>query len=180
MIISSSSFSDKGSIPSRHTCEGLNISPSLAWCDLPKNTRSLVLVVDDPDAPDPQSHSMTWVHWILYNMPPLTEGIPEGVAPEELPPGTLQGVNDWHYAGYGGPCPPIGQHRYVHRLIALDTLLPDLEYPDWVKLEKAMRGRVIAQAQLVGLYRSKPRLKVDAMTVNASKLIWMNYGHHRY
>lgn len=162
MIISSSSFSDKGVIPTRHTCEGRNISPPLSWSGLPKNAKSLVLIVEDPDAPSPQSPTMTWVHWILYNLPPLTHGIAEGVPSKDLPQGALQGLNDWQQIGYGGPCPPLGQHRYFHRLFALDALLPDLKSPNKRQLERAMHGHVIAQAELVGLYQRKSqRTTVD-------------------
>ncbi|MBL8483510.1 MAG: YbhB/YbcL family Raf kinase inhibitor-like protein, partial [Rhodocyclaceae bacterium] len=109
MQISSPSFSSGGSIDSRHTCEGADLSPELAWRDLPPGTQSLALIVDDPDAPDPAAPKMTWVHWVLYNLPPSASGLPEGVAREALPAGTMEGVNDWKRTGYGGPCPPIGR-----------------------------------------------------------------------
>lgn len=180
MNIYSSSFTDKGFMPTRHTCEGRDISPPLAWSDVPKGTRSLALIMEDPDAPDPQAPSMTWVHWILYNLSPSIQGIREGVAPEDLPAGALQGVNDWQHVGYGGPCPPIGRHRYFHRLFALDTLLPDLKGPNKVKLESAMHGHIVAEAQLVGLYQRKSQAAAVERDLKASKLKWMNYGHHRY
>lgn len=152
MILTSASFQNNAMIPSRHTCDGANISPELSWNGVPADAKSLVLVVDDPDAPDPQAPRMTWVHWLLYNIPPHAHGLPEGVAAKNLPTGSLQGVNDWHRTGYGGPCPPIGRHRYFHKFFALDARLPDLKNPDKVALEHAMQGHVLARAELVGLY----------------------------
>ena len=96
---------------------------------------------------------MTWVHWVLYNIPPQTTGLPEAISPAALPPGTLQGLNDWKRTGYGGPCPPIGRHRYFHKLYALDTVLPDLGTPTKAQVEAAMQGHVLAQAELVGTYQ---------------------------
>ncbi len=151
MQISSSAFSDGGAIPERHTCEGSDISPQLAWSSVPEGARSLVLIVDDPDAPDPAAPKMTWVHWVLYNLPPASTGLPEAV--RTLPAGTREGHNDWKRTGYGGPCPPIGRHRYFHKLYALDVVLPDLQQPDKQQLEEAMRGHVIAQAELIGIYQ---------------------------
>ncbi|HMV72579.1 MAG TPA: YbhB/YbcL family Raf kinase inhibitor-like protein [Pseudomonadales bacterium] len=151
MRISSGAFGDGGAIPERHTCEGSDISPPLAWSGVPEGTRSLVLIVDDPDAPDPAAPKMTWVHWVLYNLPPASAGLPEAV--RTLPVGTREGHNDWKRTGYGGPCPPIGRHRYFHKLYALDVVLPDLQQPDRQQLEAAMRGHVIAQAELIGTYR---------------------------
>ncbi|MGG7056531.1 YbhB/YbcL family Raf kinase inhibitor-like protein [Nitrosomonas sp. ANs5] len=151
--LTSPSFSNQDTIPARHTCDGQDISPALAWMDMPANTQSLVLIVDDPDAPDPAAPTMTWVHWILYNIPSTASELPENVTANALPTGCLQGVNDWKRTGYGGPCPPIGTHRYFHKLYALDTLLPDLNEPTKAELEKAMDGHVIAQAELIGLYR---------------------------
>lgn len=180
VMIFSNSFHDRGPIPIRHTCHGRNISPALAWIDVPKSSRSLVFLMEDPDTPDPRSPSMTWVHWILYNMSPLTVGIPEGVTADELPPGTLQGMNDWKHVGYGGPCPPFGQHRYFHRLLALDTLLPDLGFPNRLSLERAMRGHIVAQAELIGLYESAVSPDVGDLAFRTVKLTWVNYGHHRH
>lgn len=155
LTLASSAFAHQGLVPARHTCEGQDVSPALAWQGVPGGTHSLVLIVDDPDAPDPRAPKMTWVHWLLYNLPPDATGLPEGVAPARLPAGTLQGVNDWHRTGYGGPCPPVGRHRYFHRLYALDVKLPDLHQPDKAKLEQAMRGHVLAQAELIGLYQKR-------------------------
>ena len=153
LTLTAASFPHNGMIPARHTCDGQDLSPRLAWAGVPAEARSLVLIVDDPDAPDPAAPRMTWVHWVLYNLPPTSTGLPEAVAAGDLPPNTLEGTNDWHRTGYGGPCPPIGAHRYFHKLYALDLLLPDLHHPTKAALEQAMRGHVIAQAELVGRYQ---------------------------
>jgi len=153
LTITSSSFPHDGIIPARHTCDGQNISPALAWTDIPDGTKSLVLIVDDPDAPDPAAPKMTWVHWLLYNLPPNVNGLPEGVEARMLPPGTMQGINDWSSTGYGGPCPPVGSHRYFHKLYALNTILPDEKNSTKAILEKAMQGHVIAQTELIGHYK---------------------------
>lgn len=116
---------------------------------------SLALIVDDPDAPDPRAPKMTWVHWVLYNLLPTTSGLSRAVKPGELPVGTLEGLNDWKRTGYGGPCPPVGRHRYFHKLFALDAMLPDLKTPTKAQLEKAMAGHVLAQAELVGTYEKE-------------------------
>lgn len=151
--ITSPSFAHNGAIPARHACDGRDISPALAWTGVPAGTQSLALIVDDPDAPDPDAPKMTWVHWMLYNIPPGASGLTEGISDHDLPDGTMQGVNDWHRSGYGGPCPPIGRHRYFFKLYALDAVLPDLKHPAKAALEKAMRGHVIGQAELIGLYQ---------------------------
>jgi Raf kinase inhibitor-like YbhB/YbcL family protein len=155
MHISSTAFSHKAEIPAKHTCQGANVSPALSWSDLPAGTKSLALIVDDPDAPDPAAPRMTWVHWVLYNIPAQATGLSEGIAGKDLPPGTLEGVNDWKRTGYGGPCPPIGRHRYFHKLFALDAVLPDLEHPTKAALEKAMKGHVLGSAELMGSYQKK-------------------------
>ncbi|OHC66639.1 MAG: phosphatidylethanolamine-binding protein [Rhodocyclales bacterium GWA2_65_19] len=153
LTLGSTSFQADGGIPVRHTCDGQDVSPPLAWSGLPANAKSLVLIVDDPDAPDPAAPKMTWVHWILYNLPPVAGGLAEGVAARNLPPGTRQGLNDWQRTGYGGPCPPIGRHRYFHKLFALDVLLPDLRQPTKAVLEKSMRGHILAHTELIGHYQ---------------------------
>jgi len=153
MILTSSAFSHQSEIPAVHTCQGRDTSPPLTWGDLPAGTRSLVLIVDDPDAPDPAAPRMTWVHWVLYDLPPETGGLAESVS--VLPAGTREGVNDWKRTGYGGPCPPIGRHRYFHKLYALDTLLGDLGRADKAKVEQAMRGHVLAAAELIGTYQKR-------------------------
>ena len=154
--LDSASFPAGGMIPPRHTCDGADISPQLAWAGLPAGTRSLVLIVDDPDAPDPAAPTMTWVHWVLYNLPPSAAGLAEGITAGNLPQGTRQALNDWQRTGYGGPCPPIGRHRYVHRLYALDVLLPELKPPTRARLEQAMRGHVLERTELVGYYQRRP------------------------
>ena len=151
MIITSSAFEHNGSIPRVYTCEGEDISPELSWSNLPAGTQSLALIVDDPDAPDPAAPRMVYVHWVLYNLPADCSGLPKAVT--DLPPGTLEGLNDWQRTGYGGPCPPIGRHRYFHKLYALDTVLPDLGTPDKKKLLQAMEGHILAEAQCVGTYQ---------------------------
>lgn len=151
--IKSPSFMHNGAIPSRHSCDGKNVSPPLEWTGIPEGTKSLALIVDDPDAPDPDAPRTTWVHWVLYNIPPDSKGLPESAETAGLPPGTLPGINDWHRTGYGGPCPPIGRHRYFFKLYALDVLLADLANPAKAILEKAMRGHVVGHAELIGLYQ---------------------------
>jgi hypothetical protein len=150
--ISSPSFPDQGAIPSQFTCEGRDLSPALIFGGVPRDAKSLVLIVDDPDAPDPKAPKMTWVHWLLYNLPPQTTGLPEAVAAKDLPPGTLQGISDFKRTGYGGPCPPVGRHRYFFKLYALDTPLPDLGSPTKGALEKAMAGHILQKSELVGTY----------------------------
>ncbi|MGN6512791.1 MAG: YbhB/YbcL family Raf kinase inhibitor-like protein, partial [Lysobacteraceae bacterium] len=148
-------FADAGALPARLTCDGDGRSPALQWSGVPEGTRSLALIVDDPDAPDPAAPKHTWVHWVLYDLPPDSTGLPEGVPAARLPPGTREGHNDWQRSGFGAPCPPRGRHRYVHTLYALDTVLPDLHGPDKARLLDAMDGRVLAQARLVGTYERR-------------------------
>ncbi|MCG6896929.1 MAG: YbhB/YbcL family Raf kinase inhibitor-like protein [Thiocapsa sp.] len=159
MALKSDAFVDGGPIPVRYTCEGEDISPSLYWEDLPDGTESLVLIVDDPDAPDPAAPRMVWDHWILYNLPP--EGtLTEGMVSAYLPAGTGEGINSWGRTGYGGPCPPIGRHRYFHRLYALDTRLPgELGTPTKDALLLAMEDHILARTELVGVYE-KASVKV--------------------
>jgi Raf kinase inhibitor-like YbhB/YbcL family protein len=151
--LTSSAFAHHGEIPRRHTCQGEDVSVPLSWSGVPDGTKSLALIVDDPDAPEPKAPRMTWVHWVLYNIPPTATGIKEAVKHEELPAGTREGLNDWKRTGYGGPCPPIGRHRYFHKLYALDTVLPDLEHPNKAALEQAMRGHILAHVELIGTYQ---------------------------
>jgi len=155
MSLSSPAFAPGGEIPALFTCEGQDLSPALDWTGVPETAKSLVLIVDDPDAPDPAAPRTTWVHWVLYNLPPAARGLPQGVAPTALPPGTKEGTNDWRRTGYGGPCPPIGRHRYFHKLYALDVVLPDLGTAAKVRVEAAMKGHVIAHAELMGTYQKK-------------------------
>lgn len=153
LTITSPAFTHQGEIPKQFTCDGKDISPALEWSRLPAGTKSLVLFVDDPDAPDPAAPKMTWVHWVLYNIPPAATGLSEAVKAADLPKGTREGLNDWKRTGYGGPCPPIGRHRYFHKLYALDAVLPDLGKPTKADLEKAMKGRILGQAELIGTYQ---------------------------
>jgi len=155
MILTSPSFENHGDIPKKHTCDGEDISPALTWSNIPAGTKSFVLIVDDPDAPDPANPKMTWVHWALYNIPADITSLSEGVKKADLPEGTLEGLNDWKRTGYGGPCPPIGKHRYFHKLYALDTVLPDLNRPTKEVLEKTMEGHVLSNVELIGLYQRK-------------------------
>jgi len=150
--LASAAFAEGGAIPRKYTCQGEDISPPLSWSGIPRETKSLVLIVDDPDAPDPKAPKMTWVHWILYNLPADSAGLGEGVKADALPPGTAPGLNDWKRAAYGGPCPPIGRHRYFHKLYALNTKLSGLDQPNKAAIEAAMKGHILAQATLIGTY----------------------------
>jgi len=151
--LKSTAFGNGDPIPMTYTCEGKDLSPPLAWEGVPEQARSLVLIVDDPDAPDPEAPKMTWVHWVLYNIPPDTNGLPEGVPSTDLPPGTEEGLNDWKKTGYGGPCPPVGRHRYFHKLYALDTALEGISRPTKSQIEAAMKGHVIEKIELIGTYK---------------------------
>ena len=157
LTILSSAFADGAEIPMRHTCEGDDASPPLAWSGVPAGAKSLALVVDDPDAPDPAAPKMTWVHWVLYDLPPTASGLPEGPRHGALPQGTREGRNDWKRTGWGGPCPPIGRHRYYFKLYSLDAALGDLGSPTKAKLEEAMERHVLERAQLMGTYEKKRR-----------------------
>lgn len=150
--LASAAFIDGGEIPSQFTCEGENISPPLTWSDLPSQTQSLVLIVDDPDAPDPRAPKMTWVHWVVYNIPAEVASLPAGASSGVLPPGSIEGINDWKKTGYGGACPPLGRHRYFHKLYALDTTLKAITTPTKANILPAMQEHVIAEALLVGTY----------------------------
>lgn len=153
--LSSQAFSHQGSIPRRYTCEGDDVAPDLSWSDVPPGTKTLALIVDDPDAPDPAAPKLTWVHWVLYNLPPSATGLAAASSAGDLPGGTREGLNDWKRTGYGGPCPPIGRHRYFHKLYALDRALPDLGKPTKAQLEKAMAGHVLAMVELIGTYQKE-------------------------
>ncbi|HUH12110.1 MAG TPA: YbhB/YbcL family Raf kinase inhibitor-like protein, partial [Longimicrobiales bacterium] len=137
----------------RYTCEGEDLSPPLAWRGAPAGTKSLALIVDDPDAPDPEAPKMTYVHWVLYGLPDDAEGLPEGASPSALPGGAVEGTNDWKRTGWGGPCPPIGRHRYFHTLYALDVRLEGLGHATKQELLDAMEGHVIEKAVLMGTYQ---------------------------
>lgn len=155
MTIRSSAFEDGGDIPVQFTCDGDDHSPPLQWSAVPPGAKSLALIVDDPDAPDPAAPRMTWVHWVLYNLPATDTGLAKAVAAANLPDGTHQGLNDWERTGYGGPCPPTGKHRYFFKLYALDTMLPTLAQPTKKELEQAMSGHVLAEAHWIGRYERR-------------------------
>ena len=144
--ISSPIFENNDNIPRKYTCDGMDISPPLLIENVPTDAKSLALIVDDPDAP-----VGTWVHWVLWNINPGTKEIKENRVPE----GAKQGTNDFRKHDYGGPCPPSGTHRYFFKLYALDNL-PELS-PGSKKadLEKSMKGHIISQTQIIGLYRRK-------------------------
>ena len=157
LILSSSAFGPGQEIPRLHSCEGDDRSPALGWRGVPEGTQSLALIVDDPDAPDPDAPRMTYVHWVVFNLPPAVVDLPEGMTPADLPPGARVGVNDFGHRSYGGPCPPVGRHRYFFKLYALDTRLPDREGASKADVEKAMAGHILASAQLVGTYQKTRR-----------------------
>jgi hypothetical protein len=147
--LTSAAFADGADISKRHTCDGNDVSPPLAWSDPPQGTKSLVLLCEDPDAP-----SGTWTHWLVYGMAPDTRSLPEGVKRDPtLPGGARQGRNDFHRVGYGGPCPPPGStHRYVFRLAALDVS-PDVPAgASKLALRREIEGHVLGEARLTGRY----------------------------
>jgi Raf kinase inhibitor-like YbhB/YbcL family protein len=152
LTIQSPAFGPMGAIPRKHTCDGDNVAPALQWSGAPNGTQSFALIVDDPDAPDPAAPQRVFVHWVLYDLPSASGGLPEGATADTLPAGTREGRNDWDRTGYGGPCPPKGRHRYFFRLYALDTLLGDLRSPRKADLEARMSEHMLATAELVGTY----------------------------
>ena len=154
--LSSDAFEEGGEIPARYTCEGEDVSPPLAWSEPPPGTRSLVLIVDDPDAPDPRAPKLTWVHWVIVGLPPTAGELQPGVEASALPGSARFGRNDWKREDYGGPCPPIGRHRYFHKLYALDIELPRAATTK-ADLERAMQDHVLARAELVGTYQKQGR-----------------------
>jgi Raf kinase inhibitor-like YbhB/YbcL family protein len=154
MQLTSSSFAHEGRIPRKHTCEGQDSSPPLAWSGVPPEARSLALIVDDPDAPDPKAPRTVWAHWVIYDLPPSTRELTEGVArPEQLPAGARVARNDSRRTGWDGPCPPVGRHRYFFKLYALDRTLGDLGAAGKAEVERAMQGHILAQAVLMGTYQ---------------------------
>ena len=146
MILNSPVFKQNGHIPSKYTCEGEDVSPPLAWEGVPDDAKSLVLIIDDPDAPDPKAPKMVWVHWVVYNIPSDTRSLPESAGK----------LNDFKKTAYGGPCPPIGRHRYFHKLYALDVTL-DLRGATKSQIEQAMQGHLMANAELIGTYQKGDR-----------------------
>ncbi len=151
--LSSTAYQHGAEIPTKYTCQGEDISPPLSWEGIPEATRSLALIIHDPDVPSPDKPVRLWVHWVLYNLPVDTTSLPEHTTSVTLPSGTLEGLNDWDRTGYGGPCPPMGRHRYFHKLYALDVVLEGLHEPTKDQLEAAMQGHILAEAELIGTYQ---------------------------
>jgi Raf kinase inhibitor-like YbhB/YbcL family protein len=147
--LKSPAFKAGEAIPREYTCDGRDAAPALAWSDAPAGTKSFALIVDDPDAPDPKAPKMTYVHWVLYDIPATETSLPKG---SKTPAAARDGKNDWKKTGYGGPCPPIGRHRYFFKLYALDALLGDLKTPAKQQLLDTMKGHVLARAELMGTY----------------------------
>lgn len=148
--LSSPAFEAGGEIPRRFTCEGEDIAPELAWTPPPPDTKSLAFFIADPDAPDPAAPKITWTHEVVYDLPVSLRGLPEGRT--TVPDGARDGTNDWKRTGYGGPCPPIGRHRYVHTLLALDIELGDLGALTRPDLLLAAEGHIVDTAVLIGTY----------------------------
>ncbi len=147
--LSSPAFQPGQTIPTKYTCDGMDISPPLTWTDPPGETASLALIMDDPDAP-----VGIWVHWVIFDIPPDARELPEGVPPDPvLEDGSVQGTNSWGRVGYGGPCPPRGTHRYFFKLYALDSTLSLDSTATKADVLAAMEGRVLAQAELMGVYQ---------------------------
>ncbi len=155
LVITSRAFTHNGPIPIKYTCEADDLSPPLEWSGVPHGTKSLALIADDPDAPDPAAPKRVYVHWVLHDVPPTTSGLDEGATRSRLLSGAREGKNDGGSIGYMGPCPPIGRHRYFFKLYALDTTLGDLGTPTKADLEAAMRGHIIEQAELMGTYQGQ-------------------------
>ena len=153
LTIESPAFLNKGEIPTENTCDGEDVSPGLQWDGIPSNAKTLALIVDDPDAPDPAAPKRTYVHWVLYDIPVSAKGLPPGGGAFKLPSGTRDGKNDWGKTGYGGPCPPIGRHRYFFKLYALDVALGDRGLVTKAELELLMQGHVVDKTELMGTYQ---------------------------
>jgi len=151
--ITSAAFEQGRDIPARYTCEGQDVSPPLEWSDLPRNAKTLALIVDDPDAPDPAKPQRVYVHWVVYNIPASVDSLKENASKDGMPKGALQGNNDWGKAEYGGPCPPIGRHRYFFKLYALDRALAVSSAATKADLERAMQGHVVGSGELMGTYQ---------------------------
>ncbi|MDJ0533272.1 MAG: YbhB/YbcL family Raf kinase inhibitor-like protein [Xenococcaceae cyanobacterium MO_207.B15] len=148
MKLTSKAFDTNGIIPPQFTCDGKDISPPLSWSEPPANTKSFALICDDPDAP-----RKTWVHWVVYNLPPSTRFLPEAVSGGiTIAQGGLQGINDFRKLSYGGPCPPGGTHHYFFKLYALDRMLALESGATKAEVEAAMKGHILAEAQLIGRY----------------------------
>lgn len=153
--LTSTAFKHNTDIPMEYTCEGKDVAPDLAWANVPEGTQSLVLINDDPDAPGPnEPNRFTWDHWLLFNIPPTTQGIPKG---GQTPAGARNGTNSWKRTGYGGPCPPIGKHRYIFTLYALDTMLNLDEGASKSDIKAAMKAHIVGTAELIGLYQKQKK-----------------------
>ena len=152
LTLTSSAFKPGDKIPSKYTCEGADVSPPLAFGGVPEGTKSLAFLIDDPDAPDPKAPKRVWAHWLVYNLPPDSQGLPEDASRTSLPKGAVTGLSDWKQASYHGPCPPIGRHRYFHKFYALDITLPPKALTK-AELEAAMKGHILAQAELMATYQ---------------------------
>ena len=153
MQLTSPDFTHGGEIPAQFTCQGKDLAPALHWQDVPKSAKSLVLIVDDPDAPDPQAPKMTWVHEVMVDVPPSATGLAQGHA---LPSGARFGLNDWKKPAWGGPCPPIGRHRYYFKLYAVDVALSLPPRPTKPDVLAAMKGHIVAETVLMGTYQKHP------------------------
>jgi Raf kinase inhibitor-like YbhB/YbcL family protein len=156
LTLTSSAFVQGGKIPSKYTCEGADMSPPLAFAGVPPGAKSLAFVLDDPDAPDPSAPKRVWVHWVVINLPPDSHGLAENASAAGLPNGAVEGTNDQGQTAYHGPCPPIGRHRYFHKLYALDIALPAKALTK-AELEAAMQGHVLATAELMGTFQKGDR-----------------------
>ena len=153
LSLTSTAFTSSGPMPARYTCDGEDRSPALQWSGVPDDAQSLVLIVDDPDAPDPAAPKRTWVHWVIYDLSPQSSGLPEGAGNSAAAAPARAGLNDWSKPVWGGPCPPIGRHRYFFKLYALDVELGAIDSPTKAAVEKAMAGHVVAQAELIGTFQ---------------------------
>jgi Raf kinase inhibitor-like YbhB/YbcL family protein len=151
IVMTSTAFKDKAPIPSAHTCDGADVSPPLTWSSIPAAGKSIVLIVDDPDAP-----MGTWVHWVVYDLPPSLVSLEENIPKTDtVPGGGKQGRNDFKRVGYNGPCPPGGTHRYFFKIYALDTMLNLPSGKTKQEVEKAMKGHIVGKGELVGTYKKK-------------------------
>jgi Raf kinase inhibitor-like YbhB/YbcL family protein len=157
MRITSPAFDNQKSIPSRFTCEGDDVSPPLSWTGVPERAQTLALIVEDPDAPDPAAPKRIFTHWLIYNLPPDSAGLPEQVGLEQLPNGARAGRNDFERREWGGPCPPIGEHRYFFKLYALDAPLPTARELDRAALYDAIEGHAVEYAEWMGTYQKQKR-----------------------
>lgn len=151
--LSSTGFGNRETIPTEYTCDGADVSPPLTWSNLPQGAGSVVLICEDPDAP-----VRTWVHWVCYDIPATSGGLPRNVPKTDLiPSGGKQGINDFRKVGYGGPCPPSGTHRYIFKVYALDCMLECGAGKSKQEIEKAMKGHVLGEGQLIGTYSRKAK-----------------------